>query len=1050
MKKAYKRQQLYTVFIVVLLAILLSVLSTAAWLYVRFDGYRQAQQLLEVGQQASMSLQQLFIEAQQVAAGNENRRRSLQEQLTSYAVLLNALDRGGELEAGGQTIKLTSAVSQEARPLLRKMQEKWKSYRLYADTLASQPLYLIEREEAPEALSLDIDLEQALKVQGGETKRLNPAITRAMDYLASETFVLLALNAKLNQQLQLELAEAQGSFYWSIAVFVLINILVLLMVALFVRNRLVHPLRSLLHKAKSIERGDISGQMPPVDENNELSEIAHAIERMERNILGTSSLIKELGRSQGANQVPYKQQIDMPVLAEAIQSVQMRFTEVQEEEEHRAWASQGLSVFVDILREYGNQDIQTLSYALISRLVEYVGAAQGALYVMEEDESRRTGEKSIYAELKACYAYGRQKFLKNRVYPREGVLGQALVDGETIYITDVPEGYTDIQSGLGGAEPRAILIVPLKLNELLVGVLELASFHEFEPYKIEFIERIATNIASTINNVKANERTRLLLKRQEDVVNALRQQEEMLTQNMEELQATQEEMERNQAALSAQSFAIGSSLLNIEYDLYGSVLNANALACEVLSYSLTELKGKNHRQLVDTETAYSLEYDAFWQALREGEPKKGEFKHIGKEGKEVWLQASFVPVPDHRGKVDKILFLGFDITEEKHKILDYEAQLQAIYRTTAVITFDLQANILEVNNLALRSLGYKKSDLVGKHISWLKNRSIAEDEDSKLLWRKLKGGIAEYGEHCFYDHEGKECWFEGSFNPVLDPNGSTIKVVFFGTDITERKEAERQMQEAKRRAYIQHENLLALINNTEDRIFSIDKNFFVTIINENARRMFRQIGRDVREGTNILDTLPRDRYELLKEPYQKALEGETIRAEESYIGADGREIYLLVSYTPIRDDEDKTIGVTVFAKDITDLKHQEEELLQAKRKMEEREQEVEAILNSLDFYIFTFDTRMNLTFFNKAIADEVLKRRNIHIRAGESAVKKIHDFEEADYWQSLYERGLKGEVIVTKREIEKGGKRVVQEIRIEPLRNKFGKVYRCVVIIQEH
>ncbi|WP_038031361.1 PAS domain S-box protein [Thermonema rossianum] len=1049
MEKTRKKQQLYTVFTLVLLTILLSVVFTAAWLYVRFDNYRQAQQLLEVGQQANITLQQLFIEAEQVAGGNENRRRSLQEELTSYAVLLNALDRGGELEVGNQTINLKTAVPQEARPLLLKIKDKWQAYRAYADTLASQPLYLIEKQEAPEELSLDIDLEQAIEIQGGETKRLNPAITRSINYLRAETFVLLALNAKLNQQLQASLNEAQGAFYWSIVGFVAINLLVLLLAALFVRSRLVHPLQSLLRKAKSIERGDISGQATPMDDDNELSEIARAIERMERNILNTSSLIKALGRSHTATQVPYKQKIDMPVLAEAVESVQLRFTEVQEEEEHRAWASQGLSVFVDILREYGNQDIQTLSYALISRLAEYVGAAQGALYVMEEDENRRTGEKNIYAELKACYAYGRQKFIKSRVYPREGVLGQALADGETIYITDVPEGYSEIHSGLGGAEPRSILIVPLKLNELLVGALELASFHEFQPYQIEFIERIATNIASTINNVKANERTRLLLKRQEDVVNALRQQEEMLTQNMEELRATQEEMERNQAALAAQSFAIGSSLLNIEYDLYGSVLNANALACEVLGYSLAELKEKNHRQLVDTETAYSPEYEALWQALREGEAQKGEFKHVGKDGKEVWLQATFVPVPDQRGKVEKVLFLGFDITEEKHKILDYEAQLQAIYRTTAVISFDLQANITDLNELALRPLGYNKSDLLGKHLSWLKNRTVAEDEDTKLLWRKLKGGMAEYGEYCFYDHEGKECWFEGSFNPVLDPNGNTTKVMFFGTDITSRKEAERQMQEAQRRAYIQRENLLALINNTEDRIFSIDKNFFVTIINENARRMFRQIGRDVHEGTNILDTLPHDKYDMLKEPYQKALKGETIRAEESYMGADGREIYLLVSYTPIHDDEDRIVGVTVFAKDITELKRQEEELLQAKRKIEEKEMEVEAILNALDFYIFTFDTRMNLTFFNKAIADEVLKRRNIHIRAGESAIKKIHEFEEADYWQLLYERALKGEIIVTKREVEKEGEKVVQNIRIEPLRNKFGKVYRCVVIIQE-
>ena len=116
------------------------------------------------------------------------------------------------------------------------------------------------------------------------------------------------------------------------------------------------------------------------------------------------------------------------------------------------------------------------------------------------------------------------------------------LEKDMIYMTDVPDGFVHITSGLGKANPTAILITPLMINEKIEGVIELASFHEFEAYKIEFIKKLSENIASTISNVNTNNRTRKLLEESQDMTEQLRQQEEELRQNTEELHVSQENL----------------------------------------------------------------------------------------------------------------------------------------------------------------------------------------------------------------------------------------------------------------------------------------------------------------------------------------------------------------------------------------------------------------------------------------------------------------------------------------------------------------------------
>lgn len=210
----------------------------------------------------------------------------------------------------------------------------------------------------------------------------------------------------------------------------------------------------------------------------------------------------------------------------------------QEDERKRNWASDGLAKFVEILRSTQN-DVEQLCQNILSVLVKYVEANQGFIFIVEDNEPANP-----YLELKAAYAYERKKFLEKRITPGEGLTGQAWLEKDMILLTKVPQNYTFITSGTGEATPTCVVILPLIINEHVYGVVELATFKIFEPYKIEFLKKLCENIAGTVANVKINARTKALLDETQQREEQMRAQEEIMRQNMEELVATQEELAR--------------------------------------------------------------------------------------------------------------------------------------------------------------------------------------------------------------------------------------------------------------------------------------------------------------------------------------------------------------------------------------------------------------------------------------------------------------------------------------------------------------------------
>ncbi|MDZ7607881.1 MAG: GAF domain-containing protein [Cyclobacteriaceae bacterium] len=312
------------------------------------------------------------------------------------------------------------------------------------------------------------------------------------------------------------------------------------------------------------------------------------------------------------------------------------------EDEIRIWTNEGLSRFSDLIRNYQN-DISELSDKLIAGIVDYIGAEQGGLFFLNEDDHHR--EKHL--ELMGCYAYQRKKFMEKRVELGQGLVGQCFLEGETTYLTNIPKEYMYITSGLGLATPTTLLIVPLKINEDVVGVIEIAGLKEFDQYKIDFLERLSESIASSITSVRTNEKTKSLLMQSQQQAEEMRAQEEEMRQNMEELQATQEQMNRkneevenllrqaseNEESMRMQMEALGElqnesnqlaesmkreaedyrimlvDILNeipgkvFLKDAEGKIFIANQKVADAHGLPVSELIGKSDYDFVDKETA---------------------------------------------------------------------------------------------------------------------------------------------------------------------------------------------------------------------------------------------------------------------------------------------------------------------------------------------------------------------------------------------------------------------------------------------------------------
>ncbi len=255
---------------------------------------------------------------------------------------------------------------------------------------------------------------------------------------------------------------------------------------------------------------------------------------------------------------------------------------------------------------------------------------------------------------------------------------------------------------------------------------------------------------------------------------------------------TQETIEK--ADFSGQLDAISKAQAVIEFELDGTILTANENFCATVGYGLDEIIGKHHSLFVDPEQRASAEYQQFWKNLGSGQFDAGQYKRISKDGSEIWLQASYNPILDPEGKPFKVVKYASNITQETIEKADFSGQLDAISKAQAVIEFELDGTILTANENFCSTIGYSLDEIVGKHHSMFVDPEQRASVEYQSFWKNLGNGQLSAGQYQRMGKGGTELWLQASYNPIFDPNGKPFKVVKYATNITEQKNAARELE----------------------------------------------------------------------------------------------------------------------------------------------------------------------------------------------------------------------------------------------------------------
>ena len=222
----------------------------------------------------------------------------------------------------------------------------------------------------------------------------------------------------------------------------------------------------------------------------------------------------------------------------------------------------------------------------------------------------------------------------------------------------------------------------------------------------------------------------------------------------------------------------------IEFDLEGIILHANENFLATVGYTLAEVQGRHHAMFCDPEYVKTAEYKDFWARLGRGEYDRGDYKRVGKGGREVWINASYNPIIDADGKAYKIIKFATVITDTKLKNAEYESKVAAMSKAQAVIEFDMTGHVLCANDNFLDVMGYAIDDIRGEHHRMFCEPEYATGSDYKRFWQKLNRGEFDSGRYKRIGNNGKTIWIQATYNPVLDLNGKPYKVVKFASDIT--------------------------------------------------------------------------------------------------------------------------------------------------------------------------------------------------------------------------------------------------------------------------
>lgn len=266
--------------------------------------------------------------------------------------------------------------------------------------------------------------------------------------------------------------------------------------------------------------------------------------------------------------------------------------------------------------------------------------------------------------------------------------------------------------------------------------------------------------------------------------------------------------------------AFSKSMAMIEFDPQGNILTANENFLQTMEYSLQDIVGQHHRIFCKPDLVNSQEYKDLWTNLANGTPTNGEFLRVTRSGSNIWLAASYCPVLDENGRVEKVVKIASDMTNTVQSMHELKAQSEAVSRSMATIEFDIKGNILAANENFYQTMGYVESEIIGRHHKMFCSTEVAHSEAYRQFWQQLNSGQFVSGRFERIAKDGRTIWLDATYNPIFDAEGNLYKVIKFATDQTSTVEAANKTSELAYESSVKTDEISTKGNNIVNKAIS--------------------------------------------------------------------------------------------------------------------------------------------------------------------------------------------------------------------------------------
>ncbi len=477
------------------------------------------------------------------------------------------------------------------------------------------------------------------------------------------------------------------NLFKTILLLLIANIIISFTVYFVVRilsGRLAKLTRITYQNLNNIYRGKLDYPVEIVSYFQEIQDITLTTEKIRQRLLKLTEIISGLKDRKYDVKLEYFDKNDklantINAALEALEARAQKRENIEQIQQRNEWINKGLNEIYNATH-LALDNIENLSNNVLLALIKYVDAFLGGIFVLNEETN--------LLEPSAVFAYEDPKVINKKIQPGEGIIGAVALERKPMYLTAIPQDYKFILLGLGETKPQSVFIQPLIYENELLGVLELAFLRKLKEYEREFIEKAALSIAQAIKSIKVNIQTKQLLKQVQERREELENVQKQLKKHIKELEEKQKVLKEQQVEMQGIYNAINHTLLTVEYTTEGKILKANERYLKTMGYKLEELVGRHVTEFVSKEQESELL--ELIEKIKQGQSIEKIIKRPTKLEEIRWLYATYTPFYNSEGKITKILFFAFDITETYIRIQKLEEQVKTLNKQLALLEESLK------------------------------------------------------------------------------------------------------------------------------------------------------------------------------------------------------------------------------------------------------------------------------------------------------------------------------------------------------------------------